>query len=57
MNCPKCRKNVSLLLIHWSYGECAYCTTRSSSMSDEKAKELIKLSEQMKTTKPNKEQK
>lgn len=45
MHCKKCRRWVSVLLIDFSHGECAYCTTRSSSISDEKTKELIKMGE------------
>lgn len=45
MICEKCHKVVSVLLIDFSRRECAYCTTRRSVLSEEKAREIIELGE------------
>lgn len=47
MRCKKCKRFVSLLLIDFAHNECAYCTTQSCGVNDEKARELIKMMEDL----------
>lgn len=52
MRCEKCKTDVSLLLIDFSRGECAYCST---AVYAEPPKELIELMEQVATPQASEE--